>query len=60
MCKIFLFVCDLYFVALREQQDQEHAAKMAQKLEEEEDVQMALRMQDEIMARKMHEAEAKR
>lgn len=40
--------------------DQEHAAKVAQKLKEDEDVQAALRMQDEIMARRMQETEAKR
>lgn len=44
----------------REEQDQEHAAKIAQKMKEEEDIQMALRMQDEAMAKKMHEVDAKR
>lgn len=33
---------------------------MASKLKEEEDIQMALRIQDEAMAKKMHEAEEKR
>ena len=44
----------------REKQDQEHAAKMAAKLKEEEDIQLALRMQDEVMAKKLHEQEEKR
>ena len=43
-----------------EEQDQAHAAEVARKLKEEEDIQMALRMQDEAMAKKMQEAEAKR
>lgn len=44
----------------REQKDQEHAAKMAQRLKEEEEIQKALRLQDEITAKKMHEAEARK
>lgn len=44
----------------REEQDKEHAAKIAQKIKEEEDIQMALRMQDEAMAKKMQELEAKK
>ena len=44
----------------RELADQEHAAKIAEKLKEEEEIQKALRMQDEIVARKLQEAEAKR
>lgn len=44
----------------REEQDKKHAAMIAQKMEEEEDIQMALRMQDEAMAKKMQELEAKK
>jgi len=44
----------------REEEDRQEAEKMAQKLKEEEDIQMALKMQDELMAKKIHEEEMKR
>lgn len=50
----------LHAYVSRERQDQEHAAKIAQKMKEEEDIQMALHMQDEAMAKKMQDMEAKR
>ena len=45
---------------LREQQDQEHAALMEKKMKEEADIREALRIQEEIMAKKMQSAEVKR
>ena len=43
----------------REEQDKAHAAKIAQKMREEEEIQMALWMQDEVMAKKMQQDEVR-
>ena len=46
--------------ALREDADRRKAELVAAKLREEEEIQAALKMQDEIMAKKLHEEEMKR
>lgn len=43
----------------KEEQDREHAKQIAQVLKEEEDIQMALKMQDENIAKKMFDDEQK-
>ncbi len=50
----------LLLLLCRELKDQEHVTKLAQKMKEDEEVKKALRIQDEIMAKKLHEAEEKR
>ena len=44
----------------RELSDQKHAALLERRLKEEEDIREALRVQDEIVAKKMQESDAKR
>jgi len=41
----------------RERRDQEHASQIEKRMKEEEDIRAALRMQDEMMAKKLHKQE---